>query len=349
MYNKVTGRINPYENVYWFSRMLINKDKYGAVGKNSNILKQAPAALRQVLDHAGGLDDAQIVASAKQCFERVVDMQTARAHSLHQRIQLLYQDLFDKISTPADVEVLILTLEHVMLPIHLALQEVPNNDREFTVNVATEFLNSLGPKGLAKVVLMWDNVGVDGCLQAERTLVVREFSALRAFLAELPVQDSDIVLTAFVQEFERRLAQKRKQRAGGSLEDVASFLFDYYHIKAADKPEHFQADIEVDKWFRCKDRWLVGISCKRTLRERWKQVSSADSATLSQYKIRQIWHLVTYDEDLSDDKLALLGKQRHIFFLSDDSRVLEAARKNIGLCDYVRPMSSFIDEIHALQ
>jgi hypothetical protein len=159
----------------------------------------------------------------------------------------------------------------------------------------------------------------------------------------------NLVLTAYVQEFERRLGQKRKGRAGGSLEDVTSFLLDHFGIKAENKPDHFQADIEVDKWVKCKDQWLIGISCKRTLRERWKQVSSASPEVLGKFKIKQLWHVLTYDEDLSDDKLTLLGGQRHIFYLRDESRRLANAKKHIGMKDYVRPMSSFIKDLRREQ
>ena len=38
--------------------------------------------------------------------------------------------------------------------------------------------------------------------------------------------------------------------------------------------------------------------------ERWKQVSSADPDTLSKHKIKEIWHLITYDNDLSDDNIS---------------------------------------------
>ena len=74
--------------------------------------------------------------------------------------------------------------------------------------------------------------------------------------------ENNAILTAFVQEFERRAAQKRKSRTGGSLEDVLTFLFEFYKFKAHPQPEHFQSDIEVDKWFKCRDGWLIGISCK---------------------------------------------------------------------------------------
>jgi hypothetical protein len=48
---------------------------------------------------------------------------------------------------------------------------------------------------------------------------------------------------------------------------------------------------------------------------------------------------------LSDDKLALLGGIRHVFYLRDDSRRLATFKQNIGLKDYVRPMSQFIDDL----
>ena len=148
-----------------------------------------------------------------------------------------------------------------------------------------------------------------------------------------------------MQEFERRAGQKRKRRAGGSLEDVATFLFNFYGFKSHSQPEHFQSDIEVDKWFKCRDGWSIGISCKRTLRERWKQVSSADGGTLGTYKIRAIWHLITYDRDLSDDKITMLGSKRHVFWLDDESERYIIASGHEGMKEYVRPLSTLIDSI----
>ena len=66
---------------------------------------------------------------------------------------------------------------------------------------------------------------------------------------------------------------------------------------------------------------------------------------MSKFKIRQIWHLITYDEDLSDDKLTLLGNLGHVFYLRDDSRKLEHAKIHVGMKDYVRPMSKFVVDL----
>lgn len=150
-----------------------------------------------------------------------------------------------------------------------------------------------------------------------------------------------------MQEIERRIGQKRKQRAGGSLEDVTSVLLKHFSIPTTHKPAHFQADVEVDKWVKTADGWLIGISCKRTLRERWKQVSSADYSVLSRYKIKEIWHVITYSSDLSEDKLVTLGAGRQVFYLPDESPAYLQFSTHLGMEKYVRPMSQFVSDLRA--
>lgn len=335
---------NPWKNAYWFARMLISNDKYGAVGKNSELLLRITSQCRLILDNEEINNDEKV----KTCLNAIrttCEKTFQRAKTKKERIRLFCNDLEEKIKTITDVRVFILTAESIMIPINNALETIPSNDREFAQETAEAYLNSLGMKGLSTVINLWDDLGTEGSLNAERAAVIREFTRLRRDIAYMPELESNMILTAFTQEFERRLSQKRKSRAGGSLEDVTSFIFDYFGIKSTKEPEHFQADIEVDKWLKTKDGWLIGISCKRTLRERWKQVSAADRGVLSRYKIKELWHVTTYDEDLSDDKITTLGNQGHIFYLRDESRILKNAAAHIGMKDYVRPMSHFIDDI----
>ncbi|MBR1554961.1 MAG: hypothetical protein IJ644_06150 [Oscillospiraceae bacterium] len=81
------------------------------------------------------------------------------------------------------------------------------------------------------------------------------------------------------------------------------------------------------------------------MRERWKQVSAADSKVLSEHKIKEIWHLITYDKDLSNDKIITLGQQSQIFYLMDDSPIYNKAKNDARIRDYVRPLSQLIDDI----
>lgn len=335
---------NPWRNAYWFARMLINGDKYGAIGKETKLLAEICAALTTLLENNNHSSDLK-VSLAKQLIISLFEKRFTKATGKSARIKLFLEDLFLKLVTPDDVAVFILTAQNILIPINIGLETIPSDDKAYTEAIAKAYLDKLGDKALATVINLWDDAGVAGCLNAERVAVVRGFTHLRRDIEQMPEYETNMVLTAYVQEFERRLGQKRKSRAGGSLEDVANFLLDYFGIIADKKPDHFQADIEVDKWIRCQDRWLIGISCKRTLRERWKQVSSASSETLSKFKIKEIWHLITYDEDLSDEKLTLLGGQRHVFYLRDDSRRLLHARNHIGMKEYVRPISQFIDDV----
>lgn len=338
---------SPWRNAYWFTRNLLNTDQYGAIGKDErlmqSILLEAKAILTQPLTDQEKLSVCLGIVRGKVLASARVGTKT-----------LLLRDRFlgyleSEINTLNDFIVFLVTIEYIVLPTNQAIDHIPSNDLEYTETTARNILETLGRAKVGSILSTWDTMGVNGCLNAERSEVIGGFTRLRANLQALVYQRTEIednaILTAFVQEFERRAGQKRKSRAGNSLEDVATFLFDYYGFKSHEKPDHFQTDIEVDKWFRCADGWSIGLSCKRTLRERWKQVSSADGNALSRYKIKQIWHLLTYDRDLSDDKITMLGQQRQVFYLMDDSPRYMSASAHIGMREYVRPLSALIDDI----
>lgn len=84
---------------------------------------------------------------------------------------------------------------------------------------------------------------------------------------------------------------------------------------------------------------------KKTLRERWKQLSQADRGTLSHFKIRELWHLITFDKDLSDDKIVLLGEQGQIFYLPEFSETYKKCSEHPGMKNYVRPLKNFVGDI----
>ena len=343
---------SPWRNAYWFARMMLNTDQYGAIGKKDELMADLANEIETIIEQQQLSDGEKL-----QICLGVIHNKIGGAAKAGSKTAGLYEDfvlaLDEELKTLTDIIVFITTIRFVVQPANLALSNVPNDDLEFCRVTAKNILDTLGREKVGKVIAVWDTLGVRGCLDVERREVVREFTRLRTNLQALPISRSELednaIMTAFVQEFERRVAQKRKTRAGGSLEDISTFLFDYYKFKSHEKPDHFQTDIEVDKWFRCKDGWSIGISCKRTLRERWKQVSSADGNALSRYKIKEIWHLITYDRDLSDEKLTMLGQQRQIFYLSDDSERYLTAKNHVGMRSYVRPLSRLIDDIEREQ
>lgn len=337
---------NPWRNVYWFSRMLISVDKYGAVGNDSGIMILVAVNIRDILNDRS-LTEVEKVKTVMDTISDIFKRKWNRGVK-KERVQRLIEDLKEKIKTTNDCAVFALTCERIMVPVLSSLQSaIPNNDLPFTQVAAKRLLDKQGKKGIAPLISIWDNLGVDGCLDAERSEVIRIYRELRLFLENktLTTDDTDIILTAFVQEFERRLGQKRKGRAGSSLEDLTSFILEYFHIPASHEPDHFTAGIEVDKWVRDKNGWYTGISCKRTLRERWKQAYTSDTDLLSRYKIKNIIHIGTFDEDLSDDKVTEMGSYRVRFYLPDDSRRYLEMSNHVGMKEYVKPLSTFVDDL----
>lgn len=340
----------PFKNIYWFARHLLNTDQYGSLGKSKETqMLNAVNHVERLMIQSGFTDEEKVSVCKEMLSSEIKAMNTAQTKTAALAGNFI-DKLDEEINTLDDLAIFCITMKYVVAPINHAIAAVPSDDKEFCHKTATVILDTLGEHNAGKVISTWDSLGVKGCLDAERAVVVEEYTKLIDNIARLSMikhssLDDNLIYTAFVQEFERRLGQKRKARGGNSLETVVSFLFDYYKFPSTGAPSHFDQDLEVDKWYKCKDGWSIGISCKRTLRERWKQVSQADRGTLSHFKIKELWHIITYDKDLSDDKIVRLGEQGQIFYLMDDSDTYIRCSGHVGMKDYVRPLSSLISDI----
>jgi len=337
---------NPWDNVYWFSRMLINTDKYGGIGTNNRLMGELVSGLRAIIDNRNQFNDEKaLVLVAKELIDRCL-VGGRRDSKKSSQAKSFILDLSNKIDGVDDLKVFILTCERIIIPINNAITLIPSDDRIFGEAIVTSLMKSKGTSALAEIINLWDDLGVKGCLSAERIQVVKGFSEIKNYLSSgFKDDDANIILTAFCQEFERRLGQKRKGRAGRGVENVSSLIFEFFIIPTVDAPEHFTTGLEIDKWIRSKDGWIIGISCKRTLRERWKQAYTDNLDLLNRHKIKQLWHLITYDSDLSDEKLTEMGSYRAIFYLPDSSPRFASASKHPGMSGYVRPMTRFISDI----
>ena len=338
---------NPWDNAYWFARMLIASDKYGSVGTDTKTMTEIATSIRLILDRLKNDNPEHVAVEALQSNINQILLKRWKDTKKFSAVNLLIEDLSKKLLSRKDFEVLALTCEKIMIPINVALQSIPNDDKIFAESLAHALLKSKGEKGLSSVINLWDDIGSYGCMTAERVQVVQCFGIIRENLNSLGLTttEKDIVLTAFCQEFERRLGQKRKGRAGRGVESVTSFILDFYGFKASPVPEHFTTGLEIDRWLLNKENWYIGISCKRTLRERWKQAYTTNLDLLNRHKIKELWHVITYDRDLSDDKLVEMGSYRAIFYLPDDSPRYLSASKHSGMSKYVRPLTSLIKDL----
>jgi len=339
---------SPWDNVYWFARMLIASDKYGGVGGEKRTMLELVSAIRTA---QASLREENEETQVTILMETVRDILLKRWGHTRKRpaVEALCEDLARKLLSPLDFHVLAFTCERILIPIADSLRDIPDSDRDFAESFVHALLKTKGEMALPTVINLWDDLGSYGCMTAERAEIVRAFGLLRGHVKTLHLNEleENLVLTAFCQEFERRVGQKRKGRAGRGVENVTALILGHFGFVHGEGPEHFTTGLEIDQWVKCKDGWYIGISCKRTLRERWKQAYTTDIDLLNRHKIKALWHVVTFDWDLSDDKLTEMGSHRARLYLRDDSPRYLSASQHPGMCTYVRPISCFVSDLRS--
>jgi len=116
---------NRWHNVYWFSRMLINNDKYIAVGKEPKLLSTLASSLKLVTKESKGKDTLNL---QKQTLRNIIEERYKKTASRDNRVQRMLSELDEEIKTLEDMEVFILTCENIMLPLQQAISNIPSDD-----------------------------------------------------------------------------------------------------------------------------------------------------------------------------------------------------------------------------
>jgi len=349
---KTRADLNSVEKIYWFLRYLVETDK-GAFAKHTDKLNNLSESLGATLTAVRNETDETQIDVLNGVLRDSVLSGFKDGTQQFQKVSSLVRSLQEILTAPNDFKSFVFCLNNILLPSNQALDLVPTQEATKIAGIyAKNLLDAKGASGLGNILTEWDSITLDICLNRERDICSKLFRDVRAnldgnldFLIEEKdgePNNQDIVLSSLIQEFERRLGQKRKQRSGQDLEDATTFIFNHFGIPCADGPSHFTASIEVDNWVKDKKGWYIGFSLKRTLRERWKQ-TVVDKDTLTEFKIRYIVHLICNDGDLTDAKIGDMGAKRHLFFVPDSSEILTRVEDDNVLAEYVRPMSTLID------
>jgi hypothetical protein len=129
---------------------------------------------------------------------------------------------------------------------------------------------------------------------------------------------------------------------------VTGFILEFFNVKGegpSSNPVHITRKLEMDRIVTNGQGKRIGISCKRTLRERFKQATPSSREVLEAAGIQEVWHVITFDKDLSSGKLHAMGRAGCFFYLPDDSPRYQEFRKNSEVSHYVRPLSSFVADL----
>lgn len=343
--------LDTWQKAYWYLRLLVANDRYGALGKTGKRVVNVQEDLLSAYSRVKKLDssDVEKLAILKNVLHQSVLDGLKEESTQYARFTDLLERLEDFLLTPKDYFILAFTIKELVIPTNDAVERVPTKEAgNFAKKYARALLDEKGEAGLATLIREWDSLTEDLSLNKEREIIADLFTEIKKAFSSHPLTDEGIseehlvyVLTAACQEYERRVGQKRKQRAGADLEGATDFIFEYFKMKRHGAPEHFTAGLEVDNWLKTDDGWYIGISLKRTLRERWKQTYTA-TEVMDRHRVAYIVHLISNDSGLGDSIISELGSYRHRFFIADDSAVLARYTDHVALGKYVFPMSDLI-------
>lgn len=149
---------------------------------------------------------------------------------------------------------------------------------------------------------------------------------------------------SLVQALEKDLGNMRKAREGKTFEKVIMRLLSLVNITAEiptgeTKEMLRRIDIvipSIDIALKTPDR-AVFLTCKRTLRERWKQ-------EVPQAKLNQRIYLLTIDEELSESKAEEINEKGLIAFVRDQLK----QRKGLKEITWIRRLSDLPKELQKL-
>lgn len=351
--------LTEWEKCYWYLRILIDTNRYGALAKDKTRIKNIQENL--LTSYKIVIHNEEIEANQLEILHSVLKQtlfyKVEETSKKYMSYEALITQLDSLLIKPKDYFVFAIAIKELLIPTNDAINEVPTNQStDFARTYAKAVLDTKKEKGLSNLIREWDIFTESLSLNKERDLIVQLYrniknnfqEKIKKFNETTSENELDTILTAICQEYERRVGQKRKQRAGEDLESSIEFIFNYFNLKTVGEPEHFTAGLELDNWVKDKKGWYIGVSLKRTLRERWKQTYTTETGLYDRYKIKHIIHIINNDFDLSDSTITELGAYRHLFFLADDSSVLKEKKSHIAMGKYLFPMSELISKVKEL-
>ena len=93
-----------------------------------------------------------------------------------------------------DLIIFCIAMKYIVAPINQALKTIPSSDYEFSARTAKNILDTYGQQKAGLVINVWDNLGIRGCLNAERAAIVETFTKLIDNISNLNIQhDNDSI------------------------------------------------------------------------------------------------------------------------------------------------------------
>ncbi len=328
-------------NIYWFLRFLAAADHGSFAKKEPEATLELGSRLKDALDREEPLDEAREIIP-----EVILGAVDEFHHGSRTKRYSDTEDLVDaidyRVDSLQDLRDLQLACEAVVKTTR-RLDAAPEFDEDAMEAIVEDTLtNDEGtaylPENAYTALQDVDDEGT--VLQAggqNRALVpyVRELMDRSAVNSE---SEHARLLAAVTQEYERRAGNKRKSDAGGVLETALNLVFNAFGVPVTGEPRH-HGDFEIDNML-ITDTAKIGFSCKRTLRERFRQSLTREA----QIDIDEVWFVPLEDDDISRQKILDIQNDGSRVYVSRDTHTWEAHVDDPEITA-LRPGDEFLNDV----
>lgn len=338
-----SGEPSEYK-VYWFSRDLIASRFGSYAAKETDILQRLANDLRRQLNREGttAADCRQtieetILGSVNRIYGGDISKRYRQTEDLVERIQR-------RIDSIDDIEEFILAAEAVVRTSEVldgTARFGKDEIRSIVDETLTDKQGEYHPDRAFDALYNVDFEGEAFQLGAQRAPLIDYVDELIEELRSGDTESEDVarIVSGIAQEYERRAGQSRAATAGNVLETALQEIFDQFDIPSTGTPAHF-GDIEIDNISE-GPHGTVGFSCKRTLRERFRQSLSRQA----EIGVDEVWFVSLMMADVSREKLVDIYNDGGRLYVPRDSFVWERYSDDDEISYALRPADRFVEDV----
>lgn len=335
--------------VYWFARDLV-ASRFGSYAtKETRQLRQLSTSLEREFDRKGLLDETDLETLKRQ-IEDTITGSVNREYGgdiskRYRQTEDLAERILRRIDEEDDIREFRIAIDAVVRTSEI-LDTTPSFGKSEIIDIVNETLETeTGALDPSRAYDALFNVDVDGeayQLGAQREpLIDYIHEKMQEFRSDTDIEEKEVarIVSGIVQEYERRAGQSRASTAGNVLETGLQHILNQFEIPATGDPAHF-GDLEIDNMVEGPEG-SIGFSCKRTLRERFRQSLSREA----EIGVDEVWFVSLLMADVSREKLQDIKNDGSRIYVPRDSFVWRRYKNDDDLTYTLRPADEFIEDI----
>ncbi|AUX09253.1 hypothetical protein AArcSl_1624 [Halalkaliarchaeum desulfuricum] len=335
--------------VYWFARDLVASSYGSFATKETTTLKQLSSRIEQELESNDSLNRTDLETQKEQIRDTITGSVNRTyggdISKRYRQTEDLAERILRRIEEEDDIRELRIAIDAVVRTSEI-LDTAPSFGKQEIVNIVDETLqNDQGTLDPSKAYDALYSVDFDGeayQLGAQREpLIDYVYKEMEELRADPRIEEKEIarIISGIVQEYERRAGQSRASTAGNVLETGLQHIFNQFGIPATGDSAHF-GDLEIDNMVDGPDG-SIGFSCKRTLRERFRQSLSREA----EIAVDEVWFVSLLMADVSKEKLRDISNDGSRIYVPRDSFVWDQYHTVDDLSYTLRPADQFIEDV----